>query len=530
MAHSAYLSKLQSEGKYEDLVKRLHTAQNGKCFICGEPINLDVQDENVNVDHVVPLVNGGKDEPSNFALAHEHCNKTKLDADLNVAKVLLKLENIRKSTGKKEKATLADVLKEYGGGKYDFKYNVDGDVLTYSFNEIGTEIYKAPIFVDNLSGEKTAFVEVPIEYIYHDEKINPRGINNSISGLIKEFYKGNPQLHMSLARIDDGKIKIFDGQHKAVAQIMLGTRKLVLRLFINPDVEKLEETNTTAGSKLRQIAFDKSVIRQLHSSLLNAKIVEYQESHNLKPDDYSFSEQDLVEYFKGDRGNIKQYIINSQKDAITKGSKLYDYIDTEGRGKSKPISYSAFEKTFLSIFVNSKTILNTPMDADDDNNPRVLETTQLIKLADILVDTIYIGKFDEEVGTNRIEDMITQGKDQDITDEHLIAYRVSKEEIMWNWLRKIVDIIDSYFLVTTGGNYNKENLFQQKIPEQLWANIENFVKNFVALPLWRNRALAETIFSGKNRYEYWATIFNTGKTSDGTDVLAEPLNFQNMLS
>lgn len=530
MAHSACLSKLRSEGKYDDLVKKLHTAQNGKCFICGGEINLDVQGDSVNVDHVVPLVNGGKDDPSNFALAHEHCNKTKLDADLNVAKVLLKLENIRNSVEKNKSVTLANVLKEYGGGKYDFKYNVDGDILTYSFNEIGTEVYKVPIFTDKLSGERTAFLEVPIEYIFHDERINPRGINNNISKLIKEFYKGNPQLQLGIARIDDDKIKIFDGQHKAVAQIMLGTRKLVLRVFIDPDVERLETTNTTAGSELRQIAFDKSVIRQLHRGILVAKIAGYQEAHNLQPDDYSFSEQDLVEYYKSDRVKIKQYIINSQKDVITNGSKLRDYIDTEGRGKSKPISYSTFEKTFLSIFVNSKTILNTPMDADEDNNPRLLESTQLKKLCNILADTIYIRKFDEEVGTNRIEDMIVQGKDQDITDEHLVAYRVSKEEIMWNWLRKIVDIIDSYFLVTTGGNYNKENLFQQKIPEQLWTNIENFVKNFVALPLWRNRALAGTIFSGKNRYEYWTTIFNTGKTPDGTVVLAEPLNFQNMLS
>lgn len=529
MAHSAYLSKLQSEGKYDDLVKRLHTAQNGKCFICEKEIDLDVQ--SVNVDHIVPLAkpHNGKDEPSNFALAHEHCNKTKLDADLNVAKALLKLENIRNSVEKNKKATLADVLKEFDGSKYDFKYSVEDDVITYSFNEKDTEIHKAQIFTDKSSGEKTAFIEVPIEYIYHDEKINPRGINNSINLLIKEFYKGNPQLHLSLARIDDGKIKIFDGQHKAVAQIMLGTRKLVLRLFVDPNVARLEDTNTTAGSKLRQIAFDKSVIRELHSTLLNSKIDEYQKAYGLMPDDYSFSEQDLVDYFNGDRSKIKQYIINSQKDAITKGSRLYDYIDTEGRGKNKPISYSAFEKTFLSIFVNSKTILSKPMNADDDNNPRYLESTQLIKLCNMLADAIYVGKFDVEVGTNRIEEMIVQGKDKEITDEHLIAYRVSKEEIMWNWLKKIVDIMNLYFLATTGGVYNKENLFQQKIPPQLWTNIENFVKNFIALPLWRNRALAETIFSGKNRYEYWTTIFNTGKTPEGMDVLAEPLNMQEML-
>ena len=71
--------------------------------------------------------------------------------------------------------------------------------------------------------------------------------------MIKEI----PQLHLSLVRIDNEKLKVFDGQHKAVAQILLGARKLVVRIFLNPNIDRLTETNTNAGSTLRQIAFDK---------------------------------------------------------------------------------------------------------------------------------------------------------------------------------------------------------------------------------------------------------------------------------
>ena len=525
MVHSKFLSTLTKE-QYQELTKKLFEIQNGKCFICEKEIDLDVQ--TTNIDHIVPIVNKGKDDESNFALAHEHCNKSKLDADLRVAKILSKLENIKANVEKNKQATLADVLKAHDGGKYDFKYIIDDDAIRYSFDELGVDIHNAPVHTDELSGEKSAFIEVPIEYIHHDGLINPRGINNSIGLLIKEFYKGNPQLHLSLARIDEGKLKIFDGQHKAVAQIMLGVRKLMLRVFIEPDIERLIETNTNAGSKLKQIAFDKSIIRQLHNTLLHEKIVEYQNAHNLSPDDYSFSEQDLVEFFKGERGNVKQYIINSQKDIITRKSELVDYIDFEGRSKEKPISYSAFEKTFLATFVNPKTILNKPIGDSDDNNPRILESTQLIKLCNILAETIYVGKFDIEVGTHRIEQSVLQGKDKEITDDHLIAYRVSKEEIMANWMKIIAKVVQSYFL-NTGLDYDEENMFQQKIPEQLWSNIENFVKNFVALPLWKDRGLAETIFSGKNNYEYWATIFKTGQTVDGVQVLLQPVNFQEML-
>ena len=525
MSNSKYLDSL-SEERYRLLTERLYKQQEGKCFICSKDMDLELHD--TNIDHIVPLVNNGKDSEINFALVHEHCNKSKLDADLNIARILAKLEDIKSSVAKNKQATLEDVLNVFDGGKYDFKYKVENKRIKYTFNELGTEVYEAPIYIDHLSGEETAFIEVPIEYIHHDKLINPRGINNSIRLLIKEFYKKNPQLHLSLARIDDKKIKIFDGQHKAVAQILLGTRKMALRLFLKPDVERLIETNTNAGSKLKQIAFDKSIIRQLHNTLLNEKIEEYQKGHNMAIDDYSFSEQDLVEYFKGERGNIKQYIINSQKDNITRGSKLTDYIDFEGKGKEKPISYSAFEKTFLSIYINSKTILNTPMNDKDDENPRVLESVQLKKLCDILADTIYIGKFDISIGTYRIEQQIIKKKDKDITDDHLIAYRISKEEILVNWLKIISNIIRSYFL-NTGTDYDDDNLFQQKIPDQLWTNIEKFVKNFISLPVWKDRNLASTIFSGKSNYDYWATIFKTGNTSDGTPVLSGPLNFQELL-
>ncbi len=528
---SKYLDSLSTE-KYQELEKKLLNQQNSKCYICMKTINLDLQ--TTNIDHIKPLANNGKDEENNFALTHEHCNKSKLDADLRIARVLSLLEEIKHNVeSKNETSSLKDILEYYDGSKYKFKYSISNNTLTYSFSELNdNNIYSVPIFTDLLSKEQTAFIEVPIAYLYHDELINPRGINNSVSKLVKEFYKGNPQLHLSLGRIDNGVIKIFDGQHKAVAQLLLGSRKLVIRLFINPDVDRLIETNTNAGSKLKQIAFDKSIVRQLHTTLYNERIREYQKAHNLNDDDYSFSEQNLVDYFKGDRGNIKSYIINSMKHQVTHSSnnQLLNYIDFEGKGKELPISYSSFEKTFLSLFINSKKILSLPINyrEDEGENPRLLEHDQLVNLCNIIAEEIYINKFSIETGVYKIEQKIKDGKDSDITDDHIMSFRISKEEIMVNWLKCIQQVIKAYFS-NTGILYDEECLFQQKFPDQLWNNIRNFVKNLSELPLWRNRALATTIFAGKSNYEYWAFIFREGKTQDGVEVLAQPINYIDMI-
>ncbi len=531
MGNSKYLDGLTAEEK-KALSNKLWNIQQHRCFICNEEIDPEIQQ--TNIDHIKPLANGGKDDVINFAITHEHCNKSKQDADLEVAKRLYQLNKIIKSVEEKhETPSLKHVLLENGGSKYLFKYRLENNQIIYSFDEDGdTTVRRTEVFTDNLSGERTAFIEVPLAYLYHDDVINPRGINSSISLLIKEFYKPNPQLHLSLARIDDGKIKIFDGQHKAVAQIMLGTKNIVVRLFIEPDVDRLIETNTIAGSKLKQIAFDKAIVRQLHDTLYSERLRRYQIDHFLDEDNFSFSEQQMVDYFKGEKGNIKVYIINSQKNAITRSpeNKLQSYINFEGRGNSLPLSYSTFEKTLLSAFVNSKTILSTPINykIDEGLNPRILEKEQLIRLCNILTEELLIGRYDTEIGTYRIENKIADGNGDDIPDDHLVAFRIFKEEIMYNWIQYLRLLIKNYYAMI-GTKYNEENLFQQKLPDQLWDNLRTFIINLRDLPVWKNRPLASTVFGGKQSYAFWETIFETGKTSEGTEVLASPINVVDMI-
>ena len=529
---SKYLSSL-SKDDYSELTKKLWNIQNHRCFICEEEIDLDLN--TTNIDHIMPLANKGKDAEVNFAVTHESCNKSKQDANLKIAKILQKLSKIQKSihTKSSKSASLKDVLESYNGSKHEFKYKIEGMELKYSFSEIGdNKTYQAPIYTDNLSKEQTSFIEVPVEYLYHDEIINPRGINNSIGKLIKEFDKQNPQLHLSLARLEDGKLKIFDGQHKAVAQILLGTKKLVVRVFLEPNIDRLTETNTNAGSTLRQIAFDKSIMRQLNNTLYSERVKKYQIAHNLKEDDYSFSEQQLIDFFKGDGANIKKYIIDSIKHSITnaKDNKLKDYIDFEGKAKELPISYSAFDKTILSSFVSSKLVLKTAIDSKTDEglNPRELEIDQIVKVLSILAENIYMNKFLPEVGTARVEKKIIDKKDTEITDDHLIAYRISKEEILYNWLQYLKKVITTYF-ANTGKMVSEEKIFQTPFDDQIWINIENFIKNLSQLPLWKDRSMASTIFSGKKNYDYWREIFETGNSLDEAVVLANPLNFIEMI-
>lgn len=531
---SLYLNRLGSEDRIA-LEQRLHRQQLGNCFICEQPIDLVVHKGQLDIDHVIPTKAGGKDDPNNFALTHQGCNRSKQASNLEVARVLQRFAKL-KTTLKDENRSpnLGDVLEQANGGCHGLGFRIVDGVLKYSFSEIGdNKLYSVPIYKDDMSGFRYFFMKLPIEYLAHDSRINPRSIGSNISKLVEEFYQKRPQLHVALGWISTQKgkspVHVFDGQHKAAAQIMLGIRHLPVRVFIDPDPDTLITTNTNAGTTLKQVAFDKSVQRHLGSSLYQDRIARYQKETGRNEDDLSFSEKNLVDHFKGQSREIKRYILDALRDSITSdpANKLRDYIDFGGRGKERPLSYSTVEKTFYSFFIFQE-ILETPLSLrmEEGENPRQLEHSQILQLMNIIAEELYIDKFDLQIGTDRIENQLQKG--ETFTHDHLRAYRMSKEEIIYNWLQYTSQIARQYFIMQ-GKPDPQARLFQEVFPGQVWENIRKFLRNLSHLPLWVNVDLSATIFGGKQNNSFWEAVFKTGKTPQGMEVLAEPLNLIDIL-
>lgn len=537
MAHSVYLSRLTAEQRKE-LVKRLWDIQKGKCFISGKEINLQLHEGELDIDHVIPLTNGGKDEESNFALTFSSADRSKQGADLNLARINWQFKELCDELQNKENRNpnLTDILNKYAKGSYELKFIDEGNFISFSFIETGdTTVQKVPVYTDKKSDVKYFFALVPIEYLMHDKEINPRSIGSNVSKLIAEFYKGYPQLHISLGYIDnleEGKsaIKLFDGQHKAAAQIMLGVKEIPVRIFINPDKDMIRKTNFNAGTTLRQVAFDKSVQRHLGSKIYRDRVSRYQIETQRQPDDYAFSEKVLINFYKGESREMKRYIIDAVKDSITCSdeNRLREYIDMGGRASTKPLSYSTVEKTFYSFFIYQEALeTNIDYRLEEGKNPRELERAQIIRLMNIIADEILINKFDFDIGAYRIENKIQQG--ENIDWNHVVGYRMMKEEVLYAWLKYILDIIAMFYVNQGTPMYGRTDLFQQEFPEQLWKNIESFVKNLANLPLWKNKDFSLTLFGGKQNAGFWQKIFNTGFSPQGEKVLAAPINISTMI-
>jgi hypothetical protein len=531
---SLYLGRLKADGR-QSLIKELHATQHGNCFICEQVIDLAIHKDTLDIDHVVPLNDRGKDDPINFALTHASCNRSKQASNLEVARVLHRFKLLKEKLASEHRSpNLGDLLKRAGGGNHELGFRLSENEITYSMAELGDNVLRSvPVYKDDLSGFRFFFANFPIQYLAHDDHINPRSIGPNISKLVEEFYKKRPQLHVPLAWINSegGKcaVHVFDGQHKAAAQIMLGVKALPVRVFIDPDPDTLITTNTNAGTTLKQVAFDKSVQRHLGSTLYQDRIQRFLKETGRAEDDLSFSERDLVNHFKGQAKEIKRYILDAVRNGVTSdsGNKLRDYIDFGGRGKESPLSYSTVEKTFYSFFVFQE-VLETPINyrAEEGENPRIVECAQILRLMNLIAEVLYIDKFDPDVGTDKIESKLQKGEIPKLA--HLRAFRMSKEEIIYNWLQLVGQVARTYF-ITLGKPDPKDRLFQMPFPEQVWENIRKFLENLMVMPLWVNTDLSETIFGGKQNNGFWKTVFETGRTPQGMVVLAQPINLIEMI-
>lgn len=509
------------------LINELWSSQNGCCYISGKSIDLQLHADDIDIDHVIPTRDGGKDDKSNWALTLAHYNRSKQASDLRIARVLARFEDLRATIADPRGVNLGHVLSKVGAARDTLPMTIDPmlPILRYSFARIGDPaIVETPIWTDKLSGLRYVFLNVPIEYLFHDDRLNPRGIGGNVRGLIEEFFRGFPQLHIPLAWVDTSeeggaRIRIFDGQHKAAAQVLLGVRQLPVRVFLDPDPDLLLTANTHAGTTLRQVAFDKATQRHLGASILRDRIDRFRADRGYPVEYTSYTEQQLVDHFKGEQAQMRRYIIDAQRNDITYHSdnQLRDYIEMGGKGTDRPISYSSIEKAIYSQMIYGG-MLDTPWDylVDIGENPRDLEREQIVRFLNLIATHIYVGRYDPEIGSGKLESKVQKG--EDVPEDHLRAHRIGREEIIYNWVGLALNVCQTG-LISNGKFWDAQRPFHKPLPPAVWSSLENFIINFSRLPLWKNRNLSATVFGGKQNFQFWKDAFLTG-TANGITILA----------
>ena len=270
-------------------------------------------------------------------------------------------------------------------------------------------------------------------------------------------------------------------------------------------------------------------MRHLGSTLYVERVNRYRSLRGLEDGNYSFSEQDLVRFFRGESREMERYIIDAQRDAVTHDptNTLLEFVEWAGKGADRPLSYTAIERSFFKEFLH-KRALDTPIDMglEQGNNPRQLERQQLVRIMSFFAEVFFIGKWDPESGGRRLESRVHSG--DSIEEEHLRAWRVAREEVLVNVLRWVRLVIEHYFAFAAQ-MYDRERLLHRLLPDTLWEHMRNFLINLAGLPCWFDKNLSMTVFGPKQNLDYWEKVFQTGKTPIGMPILAQPLDLNLMI-
>ena len=258
----------------DSLKKEVRELQNNKetdlavCYLTG----LDLKEDDVEYDHVIPEANGGLTTLSNIRIVNKTLNKRKGALSLVDFKERLKVEALFKN---KSSVTLQDLL--------DFKKIVRKPVkfiLDEHYAYFGEHLYK--LFYCDKTKANYFFAKIGYEYVTNDveDGLQPRNIDIKKLLDLKDNFQNRPQLQPSIARLKDDKILLFDGQHKAGANLLNGGKNIELKIYVDSNndsalFQTLMITNLEAHNKFKQTGFASSVLVTKMKNIADSHFDEY---------------------------------------------------------------------------------------------------------------------------------------------------------------------------------------------------------------------------------------------------------------
>jgi hypothetical protein len=457
-----------------DAEKSQIIAQHGrKCYATGHTIP---ESEPIHFDHIRAFADGGHSEIDNIAPMCQEHNLAKGSLPLGDFRVKLRLDDFFKQG---QSLTL----------KHELKYFKDNGIIADFGKPVYVAIKENNIELEFLDQKKTYYLSTcPVtgwQYFYatlpvgvlnsdddEDGKIGlqPRYlISNKVFDLYRHLQR-NTILHPSIARLHQNKILVFDGQHK-IAALLWGERKeFELKIYINPDPQRLNQTNILAHDKFAQTRFYSSILVTKLGGQFNVQFDEYKQQETDKTKSESGFVRFLVSRSDGQlsKANIQKqfvsFLYNSILDKTT--NKLARLVSDSNRGsKGYPLTIDMLHKSLFADFVYRHP---TDDDLTGTNYRRDDEIKNVIKFCNILYEETSLDQWDDSKSEN------------DITQNKLNRIFRSKSIMVWSGILRDaivakLEVLDSE---------DQELLFYRHISDVSFDGLRKVLRRFAAWKLW----------------------------------------------
>ncbi|HHT79351.1 MAG TPA: hypothetical protein GXZ93_06135 [Actinobacteria bacterium] len=443
-------------------INRLSTIKNNICcYIDKKPVSGKKDIEYHNID---PISSNNSDIKNFTVVCKNHHREL---GDLSISEYLAKkeMEDFFKNcasrklndvlalkTGKEESVKKIKVI--ISDKSDTLELFPDGDKKSVVYN-----LMECPS-----TGFKYFYASVPVGYINNDENLQPRPLE---IGRLWDLYRHllvNSQLTPSVCRMTDESILLFDGQHKAAAQVWAGRTELDCKIYVEPDVKSLKETNLIAHDKLRQMPFFTSVLINKWANIFEEEWKEYLGQKGFK------SEEGFVSFLvkKGrKRAQAVNMIESNIYDSIMEDKKnlMVRYIADYNRNIKSPLTINRLKQAVFKKFIAPPPL---DIDIEDSDRLREAERRNIIKFLNIIAGYSL--------------DDIWNPENND--DDHKVSERIYLAGAFRAWTGILKDVISA--ILEIFDENEKKEIFLREISKKSWEEIENSINFLFNRRVWQD--------------------------------------------
>lgn len=438
------------------------------CYICLEPLDNYETDE-IQFDHIYNYADGYPQELSNFAPVHASSDSRKQNC--HSAKGRKSPFEYREEVRIKKKLEVVKGLKDLCPKAVSSIYSLSSDRKTITFN--GEEL---PLYNQQISGKDNFyfFHEVDTKYIENDEQIQLRPLEPKILPLIFNL-KQAVQLLPSLGRLDPSTktIKVFDGQHKAVAQIIGNNKQRIpCIVFVDPDVDELRVVIYQAHTDFVQQRYKKSHIDAKLSDIYRQKI----ESHRKEIGDPNarYSESSIL---RGESKTVvREFLLSSIINEVKQERPFVSKYAAEDRAaqKQRPLLWQSLER-LVKLFCRLEPVEKF---SDDASNYRSDEIENLCFFLDQIEAHSLIGKWEPENPESK---------------HHQLARTYYYRTAFNNWIGVLEEALRFSLEQMQGSKIYDALCYRETFGPEVKGRFIQIIKKLFEHPLWVQEAIQNEI-------------------------------------
>lgn len=452
--------------------------------------------EKIHFDHIKAFVNNGATELNNIAPMCEKHNLEKGQLPLEDFRIKLRIEDFFKN-GKR--LTLKDLLKYLKNQKDISSF---GEAIAIKGNDEKIIIENAnfseefKIETCPLTGWKYFYGKLPVDILdsdddnEHSQGLQPRYlIFDKVFQMFRHFQH-YPVLQPSIGRIDGNKIVLFDGQHKAASLLWTGRRDFECKIYINPNLEVLNQANISAHDKFAQTRFFSSIMVLKLGAQFGKDFEDYKNTENgQEKTEQGFIEyvstKDLVQTKAEIKNKFRSYLYNSILE--NDENKWKPLVSTGNRGsKEQPITLDMLTKSIFAHFLYTEPLQDNIL---SEKYKRDVESENIVRLMNLLFDKTLINW--------------NPSASQNDTEQIKLSRMFSSKSIM-AWSELFKDAISAKLEIYDTDE--KSKVFYRQLEDSDFEKIDQIIIRLVNWQMWdspKDSEIDKMISNNKSTLKQW---------------------------